>query len=465
MDRRQLLKLGVGVTLLGNTFNKQVFAGDSEEIKAYPISEYEDSVGPFSHDELIGLTEKFGSPLYVYNASTIKDRVNEFKDAFIRNYPNVKIHYACKANSNINILKIINNQGIHAECISMAEIQLASKAGFNKKDIFYTSSSKSMKELKFSVQNDVIVNLDSLPDLENLISVLKTEGKKVRISFRINPDVNPNTHKNISTGHKLTKFGILQHEEELLKAYKMALEHPKIIVSGVHSHIGSQILELDPFIKNVKIVSDVAMKIKKHFNHELEFINLGGGLGIPYRDGQSKLSPQDYASAVCPLLKENLKSFKKLPELHLEPGRYFVAESSVLLATVNSIKHTPWNNFVNVDTGFNHLARPLLYDAHHRVRILGKTKANSTVFEVYDVAGNICETGDILAHARKLPVPAVGDIVVFLDTGAYGFSMSSEYNSFALPGEVIKVGKEFKLIRKRAEFKDLLRRQILVRSI
>jgi len=192
-------------------------------------------------------------------------------------------------------------------------------------------------------------------------------------------------------------------------------------------------------------------------------VNLGGGLGIPYRDGQEALSPEELAKTICPVIKEKLKNFKNLPELWLEPGRYFVAQSGILITQVNSVKMTPYQNFINVDTGFNHLARPLLYEAHHRARILGASENDAKV--VFQIAGNICETGDILAHERKMPMPKAGDYGVFLDTGAYGFSMSSEYNSFFLPAEVMKKKDKIYLIRKRESFSDLLRNQIVHKEL
>jgi diaminopimelate decarboxylase len=459
MDRRDFFKLGITSSILSSLpLINSVHAGDDAPID-YPVSDYFNSLGPFELQELTGLVKKYGTPLYVYDQNTIEKNYREFESAFKANYPNVKIHYAFKANTNIKILKVLRSLGAEAECISEAEIRLGEVAGYKKENTLFTSSSKSESELSFAVKNKVLINLDSIPDLKNLIFVVDKLKIKARVTFRINPDVNPNTHRNISTGHKLTKFGILQDDQELLFAYKTAHEHPLIEVLGVHSHIGSQILEVKPFLENVEIVTRVARKVKEHLGLELKILNLGGGLGIPYRDGQVGLSPMEMAKTICPILKEKLKDFKQLPELHLEPGRYFVAQAGMLLTRVNSVKLNPLRNFINVDTGFNHLARPLLYQAHHRVRILGKDVDNKTA-TIFQVAGNICETGDILAYERKLPVPEVGDTVAFLDVGAYGFSMSSEYNSFSLPAEVLKTNGKFQLIRRRGRFADLLRGQI-----
>lgn len=458
MDRRDFFKLGLTASVISTLprFNN-AHASDDEKIE-YEVSDYADSLGPFETQELIQLAKKYGTPLYIYDQQTIEEKFQEFKKAFNEYYPKVNVHYAFKANSNLKILSLLQSMGANAECISEAEMRLGLLCKYKNDKMFFTSSSKSHSELIFAVKNNVIINLDSVPDLMNLISVVDKLKLVAKICFRMNPDINPNTHKNISTGHKLTKFGISQHEDELLHAYKTAHDHPWIKVLGVHSHIGSQILDVKPFIENVEIVSSVARKIKQSLGLELQFINLGGGLGIPYRDGQNSLTPNDVAKVVCPILKEKFKDFKVLPELHLEPGRYFVAQSGVLLTSVNSVKLNSMRNFINVDTGFNHLARPLLYQAHHRVRVLGKTVDNKNA-NVYQVAGNICETGDILAYERKLPLPNVGDILAFLDTGAYGFSMSSEYNSFALPAEILKNKNKYHVIRSRGKFQDLLRGQ------
>ena len=207
----------------------------------------------------------------------------------------------------------------------------------------------------------------------------------------------------------------------------------------------------------MELVSLAAKRLHDELGIKLEFIDLGGGLGIPYRDGVTPLTPTEVADHVAPLLEERFKDLGFLPTLVLEPGRFFVGDAGFLITRVNSVKHTPYKNFINVDTGFNHLVRPLLYDAHHRVRVLNGTGE----IEVFDVAGNICETGDVLAHDRALPTPEVGDYLVFLDAGAYGFSMASEYNSFLLPAEILVRGDTEQVIRRRESFDDLLRNQIL----
>ncbi len=426
------------------------------------LDKYISTTYSFSHDELVKIVNKYGAPTYVYDWNKIKSNFQEFEKAFKSNYKNVKIHYAYKANTNLNIVKYLSELGANAECISEGEMKIALMCDQSPSDIILTSSSKTKSELEFAVEKGVTINIDSISDLNNLIKVIDEKGKKVNITFRINPDVETkSTHKHISTGHKFTKFGLMYHNGDIYKAVKIALEHPKINFLGLHSHIGSQILEIDPFIKNVQIVSEVSLEIKKRFKYEVKVINLGGGLGIPYRDKENGLSPELLAKEIIKKVNFQFRTFKKKPAIWLEPGRYFVAQSGILLSRVNSVKKTEIKNFINVNTGFNHLARPIMYDAYHRVRVLGK---NGKI-EKYQVAGNICETGDVLTQDRLLPTPEVGDTIAILDAGAYGFSMASEYNSFYLPAEIAYRNRSTFIIRERENFKDIIRNQKLVSSL
>ena len=416
------------------------------------------TTGRFSHDQLIGWAKEYGTPLYVYDGDLMTAKYHKFEKAWKDAYGNVKIFYAVKANSNLSVIGLLKKAGAHAECISMGEIMLAMKCGFRGDDILFTSSSKSMEELEFAVANQVVINLDSMGDLENLIEVAGRLKQKAHVSFRLNPDVDPKTHRHISTGHKFSKFGILFEDDEIIKAYRRAHEDPNLEIWGIHSHIGSQITDNEPFRRNVQLVAEAVRRLKKDLGIELKFINLGGGLGIPYRDGEQPLEPEVVAATVSRLLAQEMADIGYKPQLWLEPGRYFVGDAGILVAKVNSVKHTPYKHFINVDTGFNHLVRPILYEAHHRVRVLGRSGKHMK----FDLAGNICETGDILAHDRQLPVPQRGDYVAFLDAGAYGFSMASEYNSFLLPAELLIRGDQAQVIRHREKFQDLLRNQVLL---
>ena len=416
------------------------------------------STGRLTHDQLIGYAKDYGTPLYVYDGDLIKAKYHKFEDAYKQAYGDAKVFYAIKANSNLSIVALLKKEGARAECISMGEIFLALKLGFKGEDILFTASSKAPVEMDFAVKNEVIINLDSMGDLENLIRTVDRLKKKARISFRINTDVAPDTHKHIPTSHKTTKFGILFENDEIIDGYRRAQKHPLIEVWGIHSHIGSQIMEQEPFIKNVHLVTTAVRRLKKELGLELVFIDLGGGLGIPYRDGVAPLEPAEVAGKVAAQIKKELAGIGYLPQLWVEPGRYFVGDAGTLLAQVVSVKDTPYKHFINVDSGFNHLVRPILYEAYHRVRVLGGKNPR----QKFDIAGNICETGDILAHDRLLPRPDVGDFIALLDAGAYGFSMASEYNMFPLPAEILVRGDKVQVIRKRETMEDLLRNQIIL---
>ena len=459
IKRRSFIKvlgLGGGMLLVGNPRGFTLPAGKPSD----PVQNGKlwTQTGRFTHQQLIGYGREYGLPLFVYDGDLMAARFAKFKRAFEQHYPRVKVHYALKANTNLSIVGLLKQAGAAAECISMGEIQIARKLGYQGSDILFTASSKSPDELEYAVSHGVTVNLDSLSDLTNLEAVIARLNKTVNISFRINPDVDPHTHRHISTGHKFSKFGILLEGDEAMEAYGRAARNPLIRIRGVHSHIGSQILDLEPFERNVKLVASVVKALRQRLGIQLEFIDLGGGLGIPYLDGQQGLEPETVAEKVSAMLKQELAELGPLPELWLEPGRYFVAEAGILLARVNSVKDTPYQHFINLNTGFNHLVRPILYEAHHRVRVLGGQNSPRN----YEVAGNICETGDILGHERYLPTPVVGDTVAILDAGAYGFSMASEYNSFLLPAEILVRGQKAAVIRRRAQFEDLLRNQVLL---
>ncbi|MDJ0838165.1 MAG: diaminopimelate decarboxylase [Acidobacteriota bacterium] len=424
-------------------------------------ADYPTETGRFSHEQLIGYAQEYGTPLYVYDGDRIKEKFHKFSKAFKDAYGNTKIYYALKANTNLSIVALLKKEGASAECISMGEIYLARKLGWKGEDILFTSSSKSPVEMEYAVNHDVVINLDSMGDLENLIATVEKLKKKARVSFRLNTDVDPKTHKHISTSHKTTKFGILFENDQIMEGYKRAYDHPLLEVWGIHSHIGSQIMDDSPFVRNVKLVTTAVKRLKQELGIELKFMDLGGGLGIPYRDGQEPLEPEVVANKMAKLVKQELKDLGYMPALWMEPGRYFVGDAGFLVARVNSVKDTPYKHFINVDTGFNHLVRPILYEAYHRVRVLGRKGER----EKFDVAGNICETGDILAYDRMLPRPSVGDYVAFMDAGAYGFTMASEYNMFTLPAEIMVRGDKVDVIRKRPDIEDLFRNQILLKDL
>ncbi len=405
---------------------------------------------------LAQLADRFGTPLFVYDGDRIVQRFESLATAFDGYAGGVRFHYALKANTNLAVVKLLLAAGAHPECISGGEVELAKRLGAAGSDILLTSSSKSPAELELACRDDVLVNVDSLDELQQLEAIARRLDRPVRVSFRVNPDVDPQTHRHIATGHKLTKFGLLLEDAHYLEGFKIAHKSEWLRPVGIQAHIGSQIMTLEPFERNARLLCAAFLELEAELGFRLEFIDLGGGIGIRYQPQHVELQPSDIASAVCGIVTSALGQ-TRLPQLWFEPGRYFVGGSGVLVARVHSVKHTPFRNFINVDTGFNQFLRPLLYEAHHHVRMIGNAGLGE---QRYDVAGNICETGDILAEDRELPTPVAGDLVALEGAGAYCYALASEYNSFPLPAEVLVRGdSQVDLIRRRGTIDDLLRAQ------
>lgn len=418
---------------------------------------YHSSTGRFSHEQLQAYAKQYQTPLYVYDGDLIQKKYRTLAAGYSAQFDQLKILYAVKANTNMAIISLLKKEGAGAECISGGELQTALKLGFRGEDILFTSSAKTREELVLAINNGIVINLDSFGDIDHVKKIAAELKKKARVSVRINPDVDPHTHRFISTGHKFSKFGVLLEEDQVMDAYKQIKASEWVEIWGLHSHIGSQILEALPFEQNAGVLLKFIKRLKDELGIQLKFVDLGGGIGIPYHDGQDPLEPAALAKKVAEVLKPGFEMLGYTPEIWLEPGRYLVADSGILLASVISVKDTPYTDFVNVNTGFNHLVRPILYEAYHRIRVLGRSEE----VRLFDVAGNICETGDILGHDRLLPTPKDGDTIAILDTGAYGFSMASAYNSFDLPAEILVRGDKVDLIRERTNLEDLFRHQKL----
>ncbi len=399
----------------------------------------------------VELIEQYGSPLYVTNEERLRANFRRYSDAF----PNADLYYAAKANANFTILKIMTDEGAGADVFSDGELYMALLAGIPKEKVLFNGNSKSDSELLMAVKTGVRVSLDSLDELRTLSAIAKNEGAVVDISFRVNPDVSPDTHPKISTGLRTSKFGV--PHDEVVRAYKEALDLPGVNPVGIHCHIGSQILDITPFAEAMTKMMDLVEQVSR-LGAELEFVDVGSGLGIPYEKGIDVPTPQDLADLILPIFNERCKAEGISPKLVLEPGRYIAADSTVLLTTVNTMKEAA-KKFVGVDAGFNLMIRPAMYDSYQHVVVANK--ADAPVKDIYSIAGPICETGDILAHDRELPEIEKGDIIAVLDAGAYGFSMSSQYNGRVRCAEVLVNDGKVDVIRKRETYDDLLANQIL----
>lgn len=394
------------------------------------------------------IIKEYGSPLYVYNESILRQRCREMKN-FIT-YPNFSVNYSTKANSNLELLKIVREEGLNADAMSPGEIYVLLAAGFKPEQIFYISNNVSAEEMKYAIEKGIILSADSLSQLE-LYGKLNPGGK---VAVRFNPGVGAGHHEKVVTAGKKTKFGVnmdyISEVKEILKRYDLKLV-------GINQHIGSLFMEGKPYIEGVKSLLDIA----KQFD-DLEFVDLGGGFGIPYRkqEGQERLELKDFGSKLDQVLKDWVREYGKDITFKIEPGRYIVAECSVLLGTVHSIKSNYGVTYAGTDIGFNVLARPVMYDSHHDIevyregKLLKSTESDKPVY----VVGNICESGDILAKDRMLPELKEGDILGIMDAGAYGYSMSSNYNNRLRPAEVlIRENGSISLIRRRDTLEDLMR--------
>ena len=399
------------------------------------------------------LAREYGTPLYVYDRSSILGQWSRVREAFAARFPKLKNFYAVKANANPAIVALLHREGAGAEVVSGGEIVTARRAGVAGRDVMFTSSSKSPDEIALAIREDAVLNVDSLDELEQIERAAATAKRTARISFRINPAVDPHTIHQINTGIADSKFGLHLTDNIALGAYERAQKLAHVRITGVHCHIGSQITEPEGYQLAARKMLAFVAELKSKLGIRLEFVDLGGGFGIPYRDGQTVMTPAELAAALEPIWREGVAAIGYEPELWLEPGRYFVAPAGFLVTRVNSVKTTPFHTFVNFDAGFNTLVRPAMYQAYHRVRVVGRTENPKTV----EIAGNVCETGDILAAERLLPLPRAGDLLVILDAGAYGFSMASEYNSRPLPAEVMVDGDKTTVVRKRGTLDDLFR--------
>ncbi|MBC7264125.1 MAG: diaminopimelate decarboxylase [Chloroflexi bacterium] len=390
----------------------------------------------------IDLVREYGSPLYVYEEETIRRQYHTLAQTIA--YRPLRILYACKANTNLAILKILLEEGAGIDAVSPGEVFLARQAGYPPDRILYTGYNASQEELAYLARGGVMLNLDSFTQMRHWARL----KPGARVSVRINPGVGSGHHQYVVTAGEHSKFGIDRRQHEEIKS---RAKEEGLTIIGLQSHIGSGILDAEVLLEAMALLLETA----RHFP-DLEFIDIGGGLGVPYRPGEEPLDIAEFGRQVSAIFSDFCASYGRELTLMLEPGRYLVAESGYLLVTVNDIKHTPNRTIVGVDSGFNHLIRPVLYGAYHPIINACRVEGEK---HVVTVAGNICENGDIFAQQCALPPTEEGDILAITHAGAYGFSMASRYNSRPLPAEVLVKGSQSRLIRHRESLDDLLHRQ------
>ncbi len=397
------------------------------------------------------LAQKYDTPLYVLSENRIRDNYNRLLSALLNNYKYVRIYYAAKANTNLAVLRILQSEGAFLDTVSPGEVFMGLSSGFTPDQIMFTGTSVRNDEVKMLADASITVNVDSQSELDRL---LKFAVPPV-ISVRVNPEIGAGHHSHCITAGPDAKFGL--GEEETIQAYAIA-KRARVERFGIHMHIGSGILEVEPYVLAVEKLLSIAKRVHEEVGIEFEFIDIGGGFGVPYKPEDKELDLAEFSSKVVAPFKSKVKEYGLgKPFLCVEPGRYLVCDASILLTSVNTLKATPARKFVGVDAGFNTLIRPTMYGSYHS--ILVANKLNAADKETYDVVGPICESGDTLAKDRQLPLVEEGDLLAVLNAGAYGFSMSSQYNSRPRAAEVmIRQGKAV-LLRKREELGDLMSSQ------
>lgn len=389
------------------------------------------------------LGETYGTPAYIYDGQKIIEQVKTLKNAF--SAVNLKIKYATKALSNINILKLLKKSGTGADAVSIEEVQLCLHAGFLPSEIMYTPNCVSFAEIQAAVALGVIINIDNIPMLEHFGEYY---GKQVPLCIRLNPHILAGGNAKISVGHIDSKFGIsILQIKHILKVVETFDLH----VIGLHIHTGSDILDADVFLKGAEILFDAARQFP-----DLKFLDFGGGFKVAYKPGDIATDISDVGLKVSQAFQDFCAEYGRELELWFEPGKFLVSEAGFLLVSANVIKSTPACTFVGVDSGLNHLIRPMMYDAYHAVENVSRHEGPD---HVYTVVGYICES-DTIASDRKLKEVKEGDLLVIKNAGAYGYSMSSNYNSRLRPPEVLILDGKSHLIRERETFEDILKHQV-----
>ncbi len=400
-----------------------------------------------NNKQLLRAAEEFGTPLYVYYGDVITSKYQTLTTAF--NAIPVKILYACKALTNIHILKHIKSLGAGLDAVSIEEVQIALMAGFQPNEILFTPNGVAMQEIHEAVNLGVLINIDN-------ISVLEQFGHyyqgTVPCCIRLNPHIEAGGHHHIQTGHIDSKFGIsvyqLRHVKRIIQAHQMH-------VIGLHMHSGSDILDSNAFLQGADILFESALQFDT-----LEFLDFGSGFKVAYKENDITTDVTDLGIKLAEKYNEFTSTYGKSIEIWFEPGKYLVSESGVLLVQVNVVKPTMATVFAGVNSGQNHLIRPMFYDAYHQINNISNPKGTP---RIYTVVGYICET-DTFGRDRKIAEIKEGDILAILNAGAYGYSMSNNYNSRCRPAEMLIHKNEFQLIRKRETLDDILRNQLIVNN-
>ena len=394
---------------------------------------------------LLQIAKDYGSPVYVYDAHKMEDQYNRLTAAFSK-VNKLKINYAAKALTNISVLKFINKLGAGLDTVSIQEVRLGIHAGFVPEKIIYTPNGVSLEEIEEVAKLGVQINIDNLSILEQF----GTKHPNTPVCIRINPHIMAGGNTNISVGHIDSKFGISIHQTPLLLRI---VKNTKMTINGIHMHTGSDILDIGVFLYASEILFDVARQFEG-----LEFIDFGSGFKVPYKENDIETNIEELGEKLTERFHKFCKNYGKEVTLAFEPGKFIVSESGYFLTSVNAIKQTTSTVFAQIDTGFNHLIRPMLYGSQHAIENISNPNGKQ---RFYSVVGYICET-DTFANNQRISEITEGDILAFKNAGAYCFMMASNYNSRFRPAEVLWYNNNAHLVRKREVFEDLTKNQILI---
>ncbi len=392
------------------------------------------------------IAREVGTPFYCYSTATLERHYRVFSGAF--NGSNALVCYAMKANSNQAVLKTFAALGAGMDVVSEGELRRARAAGVPGTKITFSGVGKTEREIALALDEQILsFNVESEPELKRISAIASSRGQTAHISIRVNPDIDAKTHAKISTGKSENKFGIpISHARDV---YREAAKLPGLHVSGIDMHIGSQITDLQPFDDAFTLLADFVTELRAD-GHQITHLDLGGGLGVPYRDDNA---PPPHPDAYAEIIKRRTKHLDA--KLILEPGRLLVANAGILVTQVIFVKHGEGKHFVIVDAAMNDLIRPTLYEAHHEVRPVREPKADDGRI-VADIVGPVCETGDYLALGRDIPAPAEHDLIAVMSAGAYGAVQAGTYNSRLLVPEVLVKGDQYAVIRPRQSYEELI---------
>ena len=389
--------------------------------------------------------EKYGTPLYIYSKQSILHQISSLQEAL--SDINHLIWFAVKSNSNLSVLNLIKNAGCGFDIVSGGELKRVIALGNYDNNVVFSGVGKSKDEIEYALEHNILAfNIESEPELIRLNNIAKKFAKKANISIRVNPNVDAKTHPYISTGLKDNKFGL--DEKKAIELYSFAKTMDSINITGIDCHIGSQLTDLSPFEDTFIKLANMIDRLQT-IGIELDHIDIGGGIGISYKD--EKITPLNHYVS---MIKKYLSKYNK--KIILEPGRLIIGKAGILLTKVEYIKRSEHKNFIVIDAAMNDLMRPSLYGAHHHVINISNPKKGD---EIFDIVGPICETGDFLAKDRQISA-SEDDLLAFMDAGAYGFSMSSNYNTRPKIAEILVDQTDFKLIRQRETFDDLIQHEI-----